>query len=252
MNERATGSTGQIVAMGGGGFSEEPTNLALDRYVLDRANCLSPRVCFLGAASGDSEGYVRRFYGAMAALRARPSDLSLFRPHTADLRGFLHEQEVIYVGGGNTRSLLALWREWGLDVILREFWQAGRVLAGISAGAICWFEQGVTDSIPGAMTPLSCLGLLPGSACPHYDSESERRPFVLQAIAAGVLANGYAMDDGAAIHFVGTRFAGAVASRADAKVYRVERQGDVAIERELPIEVLPPWRGLPLARRSSP
>src|SRR5918999_2983425 len=169
-----TPATGQIVAIGGGGFSEEPTNLALDRYVLGLTPRERPKVCFLGTASGDADGYVRRFRAAFAALGAEPSALSLFRPHTADLRAFLLEQDVVYVGGGNTRSLLALWREWGLDAILRAAWEGGAVLAGISAGMICWFEQGITDSVPGRLSPLAGLGFLPGSACPHYDAELER------------------------------------------------------------------------------
>lgn len=226
----SSGRGGQIVAMGGGGFSMEPTNLALDRYVL--ALCAGPRpnVCFLGTASGDSLGYVQRFKGAFSGLGANASSLSLFRPHTADLRGFLLEQDVVYVGGGNTRSLMALWREWGLDEILREAWENGTVLAGISAGMICWFTHGVTDSIPGRLTSLPCLGLLPGSACPHYDGEPERRPTFQRMIAEAEIPAGYAADDGAALHFIGTELHTTVASRSNAHVYRVERGSSGAVE----------------------
>src|SRR5579872_6107841 len=139
---------GQIVAMGGGGFSMEPDNPLLDRYVLNLAAASRPRICFVPTASGDADGYIVNFYAAMARLECRPCHLSLFRPPTADLQSFVLDQDIIYVGGGNTKSLLALWREWRLDVIFREAWGRGIVLAGISAGSICWFEQGGTDSIP--------------------------------------------------------------------------------------------------------
>ena len=230
---------GQIVAMGGGGFSMEPMNLALDRYVLSLVERSRPRVCFLGTASGDSPAYARRFHAAFTALGAETTDCSLFQPPTADLRGFVLEKDVIYVGGGNTRSLMALWREWGLDTTLREAWAQGVVLAGISAGMICWFEQGITDSVPGALRGLACLGLLPGSACPHYDGEAERRPTYQRLIGTGTVVDGYAADDGAALHFVGTTLDRVVTSRANAHAYRVERDGDQAVETVLEGTLLP-------------
>ncbi len=128
---------GQIVAMGGGGFSMEPDNLALDRYVVGLSPRAEPRVCFLPTASGDSREYVERFDDAFATLPCVPTHLSLFDPPTADLRSFLLDQDIVYVGGGSTRNLLVLWREWGLDHILREAWERGAVIAGISAGSIC-------------------------------------------------------------------------------------------------------------------
>lgn len=231
---------GQIVAMGGGGFSMEPDNPALDRFVLGLIPRPSsrPRVCFLGTASGDAERYGDRFAAAFFALGCRPSRCSLFQPPTADLRGFLLEQEVIYVGGGNTRSLMALWREWEIDAILDEAWRAGGVLAGLSAGAICWFEQGVTDSVPGELRPLTCLGLLPGSACPHYDGEAERRPAYHRLVGGGRIVPGFGIDDGAALHYNGTRLVEVVASRPGATAYRVERRGEGVVEEALPARSL--------------
>src|SRR5581483_2471160 len=140
----------QIVAMGGGGFSMEPDNPLLDRYVLDLARVASPRVCFIPTASGDAADYIARFTAAFERLPCRPNVCSLYAPPHEDLRSFILAQDIFYVGGGNTRNLLALWREWGLDAMLREAWQGGAVLAGLSAGMICWFESGVTDSVPGA------------------------------------------------------------------------------------------------------
>jgi len=230
-------SPGHIVAMGGGGFSMEPDNPLLDRYVLGLAAKDNPRVCFV-PPSGDAQGYVERFYAAFARLPCAPSHLSLYNPPTADLRTLVFAQDIIYVGGGNTRSMLALWREWGFDRVVRAFWEAGGILAGLSAGSICWFEQGVTDSIPGALTPLPCLGLLPGSNCPHYDSEPERRPAYHRLVAEGRIADGYACDDGVALHFVGERLARVVSARPSARAYRMERTADGATETPIAPEYL--------------
>jgi peptidase E len=216
--------------MGGGGFSMEPENPTLDRYVLQLTGKERPRVCFLGQAGGESPDYLVRFYRDFVALDCHPSHLSLFAPHTADLADFLLSQDVIYVGGGNTKSMLALWREWGVDAILRRAWEQGIVLAGVSAGAICWFEQGSTDSIPGRLSALPCLSFLPGSCAPHFDGEAERRPTYRQMIATGEILPGYGIDDGAAIHFIGREFHRIVASRADARAYRVEKVGDDVVE----------------------
>jgi len=213
--------THQIIAMGGGGFSMEPDNLALDQYVLNQANKPRPKVCFVPTASGDAESYVFRFYKAFAELEAQPSYLSLFQPPTADLESFILEKDVIYVSGGNTRNMLVLWREWGLDLILRKAYEAGIVLAGISAGANCWFEQCTTDSIPGDLTVLNCLGFLEGSFSPHYDGEEERRPALHYFLKEGKILPGYAADNSAAIHFVDGLLLRGICSEPTAKVYRV-------------------------------
>ena len=231
----------QIVALGGGGFSEEPDNPALDRYILGLARRDEPRVCFIPTASGDAQSYVDRFYAAFAPFPCTPTHLSLFQTPPPDVAALVREQDVLYVGGGNTRNLLVLWREWGLDRLLRQAWEGGAVLAGISAGSICWFEGGVSDSVlPGALAPLDCLGFLPGSNCPHYDSEAERRPTYQRLIAAGALPDGYAADDGVALHFVGDRVERVVSSRPHANAYRVERRGDDAVETALSPVVLGP------------
>ena len=251
-----------IVAMGGGGFSMEPENPLLDDYVLSlvspppgpaardlveesRADACRevrafaspalpgkalPRVCFVPTASGDAEGYVERFRAAFAA-RAEASVLDLFRRSVADLEAFLLSQEVIYVGGGNTANMLAVWRVHGVDRILRAAWERGVVLCGLSAGSLCWFEGGVTDSF-GALASLhDGLGLLPGSHCPHYDGEPERKPTYERFVRDGMLKGGWAADDGVALHFEGTELVGAVASRPSAMAWRVERSvaGELAV-----------------------
>jgi len=230
----------QIVAMGGGGFSMEPENLLLDRFILSTAAVPQPKVCFVGTASGDAQTYVDKFYAAFNTFPCTPTDLSLFKPPTADLRSFVMEHDVIYVGGGNTRNLLVLWREWGLDAILREAWQSGVVMAGISAGSICWFQQGLSDSvIPGDLAPLACLGFLPGSNSPHYDGEPERRPAYHRFLREGKLEAGFAADDGAALHFIGRELKAVVSSREAAKAYSVCLVGDEV--EEVALETL--WLG---------
>jgi dipeptidase E len=229
----------QIIAMGGGGFLMEPDNLSLDQYILDASGAAMPKVCFVGTASGDAQSFLDRFYAAFGALNCRPSHVSLFKLEPSDLREKVLEQDVIYVGGGNTRAMLAVWREWEFDRLLREAWEAGVVLAGISAGSICWFEQGLSDSVrPAELLPLQCLGFLSGSNCPHYDGEPERRPAYQKFVLQGSLEAGYAADDGAALHFIGAEPAKAVSSRAAAKVYRVEKQGEGVLETPLPMELL--------------
>lgn len=225
----------QIIALGSGGFSMEPENLTLDRYVLAQARTPEPAVAFVPTASGDADSYIVRFYTAFAELPCRPSHLPLFR-RTTDLRAYVLAQDVIYVGGGNTKSMLAVWREWGLPELLREAWASGIILAGISAGAICWFEQGVTDSFAGDLRPLTCLGFLPGSCCPHYDGEAARRPTYHQLLRTGEITSGFAIDDGAAIHFVNTEVHGVVASRRGATAYRVQRRNEEMQEEPLPVD----------------
>jgi len=216
----------QIITIGGENWMSEPDNLTLDRYLIQQTDVERPKVCFLGQASGESPDYVINFYKMFTALNCIPSHLSLFKPHTADVEGFLMSQNVIYVGGGNTKSMLALWREWGLDRILRQAADAGTVLAGVSAGAICWFEQGLTDSIPGKLTLLPCLGYLKGACSPHYDGEVNRRPSYQTLIGAGEMVTGVAFDDNAAGHYINGELVRVVSSRPNAKGYRVERTSE--------------------------
>ena len=135
-------------------------------------------------------------------MGCQPSHLSFFE-RTPDLRSFLLNQDIIYVGGGNTKSMLAVWREWGLPEVLREAWSTGVVLAGTSAGGMCWFEEAITDSFGDGYRAIPCLGFLPGSCCPHFDTEAERRPAFHDLLLKGEIKPGIALDDAAAAHFVG-------------------------------------------------
>ena len=223
----------QIVAMGGGGWGMEPNNPLLDYYIYKLSDRAEPQICFIPTASGDSEEYIERFYEHFAPKPSHLSHLSLFKPPTADLESLVLSQDIIYVGGGNTKNLLALWKEWELDKILQKAWHKGIILCGLSAGSICWFEQGVTDSIPGKLTTLQCLGFLTGSNCPHYDGETERRPAYHQLLSQGLISPGYAADDGVALHFVGDRLANIVSSRPEAKAYYLEKTSDKIVESSL-------------------
>lgn len=223
----------QIIAMGGGGFSMEPENPLLDTYILQQSGKDRPKVCFVPTASGDAEGYIERFYTAFKQHDCEASHLSLLHPTIANPEPFLLAQDVIYVGGGNTKNLLALWRAWGLDTAMRKAWEQGVVLAGVSAGSICWFEQGITDSIPGALTALPCLGFLPGSNAPHYDGEVDRRPSYHRLMGAGLMIDGLAADDGAALHYVGPELRAVISSRPAARAYSVRRTPAGVVEEAL-------------------
>jgi peptidase E len=209
----------------------EPDNPALDEYVLLLAPAREPRICLLPTASGDSEEQIRRFHATFGDHLCEPTHASLFRRRddTVPLREHLLAQDVIYVGGGSMINLLALWRAHGLDVILREAWQAGIVLAGLSAGSMCWFECGVTTSL-GPPLPTPGLRFLPGSNSVHYDGEPARRPVYLAAVAAGEIAGGWGVDDGVGLLFRGTRLTEVVSSRPLARAYRVRGVGGEAIE----------------------
>ncbi len=220
----------QIIALGGAGFTAQPRNLALDSYILAQARRSSPAVCFLPTATGDSDSYIASYYEAYSSLDCQPTHIKLFA-RTPDLESILLSQDVIYVGGGNTKSMLAVWREWGLPEILRRAWEAGIVLSGISAGAICWFDVGITDSWAEDLRPLPCLGLLPDTCCPHYDGEADRRPALHRLMADGGLPPALALDDGVGAHFIDRTVHRLISSRPAALAYRVHRDGELVIER---------------------
>ena len=222
-----------IVAVGGGGIVGD----SLDDYILDLSGVAQPRVLFVPTASGDDAWQVVRVYDALRG-RAAVSHLFLFDRSVEDIRSFVLEHDVVVVGGGNTASMLGVWRAHGLDEVLREAWEAGIVLTGWSAGAICWFEDGVTDSYGPALAPLGDgLGFLPGSFCPHFDGEPLRRPTYHRLVAEG-FPGGFAADDRAGVHFVGTRLDEAVTALPDAHAYRVENADGEAVETPLPTRLL--------------
>jgi dipeptidase E len=213
-----------IVASGG---SRPGTKL--DDYVLELAR--GPRICFVPTATMEQDWLLVMFYDAVAR-RSEPSHL-LFNPWPPEnLREFVLSQDVLLVAGGNTANMLAIWRVYGFDVIVREAWEAGVVLCGWSAGMICWFEAGVTDSFGPQLEGLDCLGFLPGSACPHYDGEELRRPRYRELVEGG-FPPGYAAEDGVALHFAGTELADVVTVREGKRAYRVEPGSETPLEARL-------------------
>jgi dipeptidase E len=229
-----------ILAMGGGGFTMDERAPALDRFVLELTRRAVPKVCFLPTASGDPREQVTRFYERFGDWPCEPSILSLFHlgRDRIDPVEHLLAQDAIYVGGGSMRNMLAIWREHGIDEAMREAWQRGIVLGGLSAGAMCWFEGGVSMS-GGAPEAVRGLGLLHGSLTVHLDGEHERLSVYRHAVASGELPAGYAADDCAALLFAGTQLVECVASRPGARVLRVELDaGGEVTESELPVRLL--------------
>ncbi len=228
----------QIVAFGGGGFSMESGNPLLDEYVLGLCRRKRPRVCFLPSASGDADHYIVRFYRAFPAESCEASHISLFRREQGptDLRAHLLAQDLIYVGGGSVISLLGVWRAHGIDAILRDAWEAGVVLCGLSAGSLCWFAE-AHSGFHGAPRRVEGLGLLPFSNSVHYKPGDDHGHAYHQLLRAG-MRPGYAAQDGAALHFIGPQLSRVVASRPRAQGYRLETVGGEVAETSLPTKYL--------------
>jgi dipeptidase E len=206
--------------MGGGGFMTEQSS-PLDDFLLSLSTAARPRVCLIPTPAGDSDRAIAAFFEAFAQRDCEPSCLRLFGAPERPAE-HLAGQDVIYVSGGSTANALALWRLHGVDRVLRDAWERGAVLGGVSAGGNCWFECSVTDSFGPKLGPLhDGLAILSGSFCPHYDSEERRHPVYRELVDEG-FPPGYAADDGAALHFVGTELREVVASRPAARAYRVD------------------------------
>ena len=229
--------TRDIIAIGGGGFLAEPRNYALEKYMLDQTGKERPSVLMIPTARGDDAEYVAKFHAAFGELGARTQHLPLF-DRTPDLSSLLLAQDAIFVGGGNTKSMLAVWREWGLPEVLKRAYDSGIVLGGQSAGAICWFEQGVTDSWADRLRPLDCLGFLSGSCCPHFDGEAERRPAYHTLMQSGQVKPGYAIEDAVAAHFRNGRLERVVSKRAGAKAFYVSADAGTVTEEALEVMLL--------------
>jgi peptidase E len=218
--------------MGGLPWEDEVRRRLLEDYVFGLTDQERPRVLFVPTAVADAPDLTLWGYSALGD-RAQVSHVSFFPWPPPDLRKVALEQDVIFVSGGNTANALAIWRTHGYDQILREAWEAGVVLTGWSAGMICWFEAAVTDSFGPQLEGMrDGLGFLPGSACPHYDGEAERRPVYTRLVADGFPA-GLAADDCVALRFDGTELAEVVTARPGARAYRVMAGGEEPIEPRL-------------------
>lgn len=229
----------QIIAMGGGGFSMEPDNPRLDRYVLGQSGQDRPKICFLPTASFDSQDYIDRFYRAFLQLRCEPSHLSLKTPSVPDVANHLLGQDILYVGGGDLMNLLDQWHKQRFDLLLKEALEKGVILAGVAAGAMCFYQAGLIESSPGLFAPARGLGLLEGSSCVHYRSEPGRRIAYHRYLVRGLMPAGVGIEDGVALHYVDGNLHRSVSSRPEALAYRVEARLNTLIERELAVEYLP-------------
>jgi peptidase E len=227
-----------IVAIGGGAFSADASRVRLEDYVLGLSDKASPRVCFIPTASGDSPSMIDQFYRVFSHDRCRPTHLGLFDRRVWDLRAFLLEQDIVYVGGGNTATMLAIWRLHRLDEALREAWQAGVILSGSSAGASCWHAGTVVDSFGPTTVLADGLQLIPASLCPHYDSEVERPPLFRGAVADGVILPGLALENDVAVRYEGTEVVELVAVRREARAWRVEAGPEGVREVAVPVRYL--------------
>jgi peptidase E len=218
----------QIVGLGGHGDTPEQTR-ALMEHVLSLTGKERPRVMHVPTAVGDSPEWILPFYERCGGL-GELSHLRFFPWPPANLRELALSQDAISVGGGNTANMLAVWRVHGFDRILREAWEQGVVLFGGSAGMICWFEAGVTDSFGPQLEGMGDgLGFLAGSACPHYDGEELRRPRYRELVDGG-FPEGVAADDGVGLHYVGTELREVVTCRPGAAAYRVTRTGEERVD----------------------
>jgi len=214
-----------------GGLLPADGNRPLLQYLLGLAGKPGPAIGMISAATGDALSTIQRFDELFDSLDCRVSHLGFF-DRTCDLNEYVASQDVILVGGGNTKSMLGVWREWELPRLLRKAWRRGTVLAGWSAGAICWFEQGLTDSFADRLRPLDCLGFLPGSCCPHYDGEIDRRPAFQELIRKKLLKPGIAIEDGSAVEFQDRRISRVIARTGQVGAWsvrpaRAARHGDV-------------------------
>src|SRR2546423_334729 len=216
----------RIVACGG----QQLSLPVLMRYVLELTGRPRPKILFLPTASGDDAAYLLSFYESLAGVACEPSHLLLFKRTVDDVEGFIKRQDIVMVGGGNTANMLAIWRLHGVENALRGAYTNGTILTGWSAGCICWFEAGITDSFTPELGPLrDGLKLLKGSACPHYDSEERRRPVFAREIAAG-LPSGIALHDAVAARYEDELLVEIVSAKASGRAFRVDANGEQPLD----------------------
>ena len=189
----------QIIAIGGGGFGRNPGDGVIEQYILDQTGKEKPNICFIPTATGDNEAYKVNYYSTFSKLDCNPIHLDFFK-RTPDLEQLIPQQDAIFVGGGNTKSMLAVWKDWNLDKLLKEAYEKGVVMSGVSAGANCWFERAVVDSWEEDLRVIDCMGFIKGICCPHYDEEPQRRPAVKTFLEEGIIDSCYSVEGNCALH----------------------------------------------------
>ena len=191
----------QIIAIGGGGFGREIKDLKIEKYIVDQCANKNPSICFIPTATGDDTTYIENFYKTFDSLGCKTSHIDFFK-RTIKLKEHIDDQDIIFVGGGNTKSMLAVWKDWGLDNILKNAYENGTIMSGVSAGAICWFEKGITDSWKDHQSILPCLSFVKGVCCPHYDEEPERIPYVKEILQEKKINKCLAIEGFCALHLI--------------------------------------------------
>ena len=189
----------QIIAIGGGGFGRNPGDGVIEQYILDQTGKEKPNICFIPTATGDNEAYKVNYYSTFSKLDCNPIHLDFFK-RTPDLEQLIPQQDAIFVGGGNTKSMLAVWKDWNLDKLLKDAYEKGVVMSGVSAGANCWFERAVVDSWEEDLRVIDCMGFVKGNCCPHYDEEPQRRPAVKKFLEDGIVDSFYTVEGNCALH----------------------------------------------------
>ena len=219
-----------IIAIGGGGFNRKNSSYLIEEYILNLTKKDSPKICFLPTATGDDNSYIVRFYSIFSHLNCKPSHIEFFK-RTTDLKQHIMEQDVVFVGGGNTKSMLAIWDDWGMSEILNDAYNEGVIMSGVSAGAICWFTRGITDSWDNELRMLPCLDFIRGTCCPHYDEEPSRIPYVKKILLEEKVNNCFSIEGGSAMHFIDGKPFKNVSFKKNKNTYNVFLNNNHIIER---------------------
>ena len=221
-----------IIAIGGGGFGRNPNKPVIEDYIVNLSNTNKPKITFFPTASAEDTNYIVNFYTAFAKLSCNAEHISLFKK-TPDLESITKNSDIIYIGGGNTKSMLAVFREWNLDSLILNAYKNGTILAGVSAGAICWFTKGITDSWAHGLKVLDCMNVIDGVCCPHYDGEANRRPSVEKFLKNNLIDECLCIEDGAAVHFENEKIKHAISFYNNKNAYIASYQNEQLFENSL-------------------
>ena len=223
-----------VVAIGGGGFGRSLGNLKIEKHIISLANKENPYVCFIPTATGDNDAYKVNFYSVFTQLGCNVSHIDFFK-RTIDLENHIATQDIIFVGGGNTKSMLAVWKDWGLDAILKEAYLNGVIMCGVSAGAICWFEKGISDSWAHDLAIIDCLGFVRGVCCPHYDEEPNRIPYVKKVLEQGFIKECIGIEGNCALHIKNDQIMHAINFGANKNTFHITLPDKEISHAEFPV-----------------
>ena len=219
----------QIIAIGGGGFGRVIKDLKIENYIKSQCKSDSPKICFIPTATGDDNQYIENFYKAFDSIGCKTSHIDFFK-RTINLVEHIKKQDIIFVGGGNTKSMLAVWKDWGLDALLEEAYKNGVIICGVSAGAICWFNKGITDSWADDLAIMDCLGFVDGVCCPHYDEEPTRRPYVKDSLDNADFDECIGVEGNAALHIINEESYKSVNFGDNKNSYRISLKDNIVDE----------------------